>query len=1008
MVLIQCAGQWEKYVRTVMNDHSPSVEVVVRRVGVDPNPRRFSRPMGQRAHFDPPVLEPVMDVEVAPTIPDAESAPNEIVGHVCRIVDDVVDSPNEFLFTQNDPSKCLISFYCWELTLFIPSISSLLIFVLNVVGDIPENVDVPLVAAQVQCGDGLCGSNSVEIMNDEDAYEMGVDLDSDDDRPAGEMAESDIEMFRRIFPGRRDPIVHEFSDLTLSDQAFAEGHDDELLEAPEASSSMRWLQAFAVIRKRPYKVLHSHVEHRYTVVCDKERCPWRVCARKQNITGKWKITKVVGPHNCADHELTVRHPQLTSTLIAKRLMGILKEQPNMKVRTIIRTESGYEQLPVLFNAIKAVNPGIHYEHIPKPNAWKDGRQIFGHAFWCFPQCVEAFRHCRPVFSIDGTFLIGKYRGTLLIAISCDANNMLVPLAFALVERENNWGWFLRLVRIHVVGPRREVGVISDRHQGILHAVQEQIKGYPPLHHRWCTRHLAENLLRKDGVKDNFDLTATNAEGRQWLAGLMRDLDKWTRSHDTGGWRYEFQCSNMVESFNKLLLGTRGMPMNAIVEFTFYRLVAWFNERHAKAEALQGAGERWAEKPKRHLSITNERASTHEVQCFDLGTGTYQVKHRDGTTSDGEIRESRIHVVVLRDFKCTCGRPRQYHFVCSHLVAAARHRNFDIESMIPHDPCFVPFRDPREWPPYDGPKYVVDPAYRWKKRGTRKRTRHNMTMDQVSGRMRRGRATPFLTDPEQNECGKWWPETHSFHLPFGEMTVTLQDCQKMLGLSIRGNPVTGPCVSEEVEDQGTRTSEVLISWLREHFGHCPQDADAETVRHYCRAWILHLFACVLFPDATGDTASWIWGLVVLCFLYRQLCEACRRTSGSTSVGGCVYLLQLWMWAHLPVGRPEIMGHRPWFPGEPLRRQPTWAYLWDQVKVGHTRLERAYLDYITELDALTAHSVNWQPYEGEDALPFAVSVMCAADDDLYRMKCPLICFYAVEYNLPDRVARQFGIS
>uniref|UniRef100_K4AKX6 MULE transposase domain-containing protein n=1 Tax=Setaria italica TaxID=4555 RepID=K4AKX6_SETIT len=413
MVPIRCAGQWEKYVRTVMNGHSPSVEVVVRPVGVDRNSRRFSRPMGQRAHFDPPVAEPVMDVDVAPTIPDAESAPNEVVGHGCWIVDDVADSPNGFLFTQNDP-------------------------------------------------------------------------------------------------------INEFSDLSLSDQAFAEGRDDELLEAPEAGPSM-------VIEE---------------VVCDKERCPWRVCARKQNITGKWKITKVVGQHNCADHELTVRHPQLTSTLIAKRLMGILKEQPNMKVRTIIRTveeiyggyvitygkawrakqrawrmiygdwESGYEQLPVLFNAIKAVNPGMHYEYIPKPNAWKeDGRQIFGRAFWCFPQSVEAFRLCRPVFSIDGTFLIGKYRGTLLIAISCDANNMLVPLAFALVERENNdsWGWFLRLVRIHVVGPGREVGVISDRHQGILHAVQEQIEGYAPLHHRWCTRHLAENLLRKDGVKDNFDL-----------------------------------------------------------------------------------------------------------------------------------------------------------------------------------------------------------------------------------------------------------------------------------------------------------------------------------------------------------------------------------------------------------------------------------------------------------------------------------------------------------------------
>ena len=119
-------------------------------------------------------------------------------------------------------------------------------------------------------------------------------------------------------------------------------------------------------------------------------------------------------------------------------------------------EDGYEQLPVLFNAIKAVNPVMHYEYIPKPNAWKDGRHIFFHAFWCFPQCVEAFRHYRPVFSIDGMFLIGKYQGTLLIAISYDANNKLVSLAFALVEKENNdsWRWFLRLVWIHVVGPRQ--------------------------------------------------------------------------------------------------------------------------------------------------------------------------------------------------------------------------------------------------------------------------------------------------------------------------------------------------------------------------------------------------------------------------------------------------------------------------------------------------------------------------------------------------------------------------
>ena len=76
---------------------------------------------------------------------------------------------------------------------------------------------MPTVAAQVHCGDGFCGSNSVEIMNDSEPYEMARALDSDDDRPIGELMESDIEMLRRIFPGHRDPRVHEFSDLAHSD-----------------------------------------------------------------------------------------------------------------------------------------------------------------------------------------------------------------------------------------------------------------------------------------------------------------------------------------------------------------------------------------------------------------------------------------------------------------------------------------------------------------------------------------------------------------------------------------------------------------------------------------------------------------------------------------------------------------------------------------------------------------------------------------------------------------------
>ena len=76
----------------------------MRRVLVDPIPHGFSPPMGQQAHFDPPVPKPDMDVEVAPTVSDAQSAPNELVGDVCQTHDVVADPPHEIPLTQNHPS----------------------------------------------------------------------------------------------------------------------------------------------------------------------------------------------------------------------------------------------------------------------------------------------------------------------------------------------------------------------------------------------------------------------------------------------------------------------------------------------------------------------------------------------------------------------------------------------------------------------------------------------------------------------------------------------------------------------------------------------------------------------------------------------------------------------------------------------------------------------------------------------------------------------------------------
>ena len=122
------------------------------------------------------------------------------------------------------------------------------------------------------------------------------------------------------------------------------------------------------------------------------------------------------------------------------------------------------------------------------------------------------------------------------------------------------------------------------------------------------------------------------------------------------------------------------------------------------------------------------------------------------------------------------------------------------------------------------------------------------------------------------------------------------------------------------------------------------ADEQTVGYHCRAWILHLFGSVLFLDVTSDNASWMflpcltdWDTTggynlasgVLAFLYKQFCEACRRSSRTASLGVCVYLLQLWMWSHIPVNRPREFAPREWFEVSGDRLRPTAAYRWDQV-------------------------------------------------------------------------------
>ncbi|RYR34063.1 hypothetical protein Ahy_A10g048784 isoform G [Arachis hypogaea] len=125
--------------------------------------------------------------------------------------------------------------------------------------------------------------------------------------------------------------------------------------------------------------------------------------------------------------------------------------------------------------------------------------------------------------------------------------------------------------------------------------------------------------------------------------------------------------------------------------------------------------------------------------------------------------------------------------------------------------------------------------------------------------------------------RWRPEMHTFHMPFGECSITLQDVAYQLGLPIDGEPVSG-CLTEfeNLMEHGkpawvwfcelfgelplqskVKQMTVCYTWFHERFRVLPADATDETVRIYARAYILMLLSSQLFADKNANRVHLRW-------------------------------------------------------------------------------------------------------------------------------------------------------
>nr|XP_043614508.1 uncharacterized protein LOC122586586 [Erigeron canadensis] len=136
--------------------------------------------------------------------------------------------------------------------------------------------------------------------------------------------------------------------------------------------------------------------------------------------------------------------------------------------------SNFDALPKYVAELQRANPDTVVEWLHSPTSLSH-IHTFKFVFWAFGPTIRAFQRCIPVIFVDGTHLKGNYKGKLLTVVTKNANGQLLSVAFALVDEESNesWGWFLNLFEEHVGSQRQgDLCIISDRHQGILNAVNQ--------------------------------------------------------------------------------------------------------------------------------------------------------------------------------------------------------------------------------------------------------------------------------------------------------------------------------------------------------------------------------------------------------------------------------------------------------------------------------------------------------------------------------------------------------
>ncbi|XP_078172766.1 uncharacterized protein LOC144566590 [Carex rostrata] len=350
------------------------------------------------------------------------------------------------------------------------------------------NIDVDAIDAiperEMETGDEYQGIWESDDLSDGDANVPGLSRE---------------EKFPIRGRGNRHPVAT-FNDTTAFEEADISFFGPRVVYNRELAPGQVYTNIDELVKKIYETHVHGNWEcilekresKRLVVICkNAPRCEFRLYATPAGSGEAWIIKKCEPPHTCKSASTRTDHSNLTASLIADAIEADIKLDPSMSIKAVAMAvrhkyihvipkynrlwrgrelaicrifgswKDSYNYLTPLLQAMASTNPGTVFQrwHGPiydKNGVLIEGVQQFKGIAWAFGPCIQAVPFIRPVISIDACFMSGRYEGRLLIACAYDAENQLLPLAFAIVRKEDgeNWGFFMQFLRRRVVGPTK--------------------------------------------------------------------------------------------------------------------------------------------------------------------------------------------------------------------------------------------------------------------------------------------------------------------------------------------------------------------------------------------------------------------------------------------------------------------------------------------------------------------------------------------------------------------------